>query len=498
MGEEWRAPMTKPGHDELLETSATKLAELVRTKKISPDELVSACIARIEAENPALNAVVAKRFEEARKEARAATERLSRATSGEALPPYFGVPCTVKEGIAVTGMPHSAGVHARRDIRAEGDAVVVSRVKDAGAIVLGVTNMPEGGLWLETVNRVYGRTNNPWDPARIPGGSSGGEAAILAVGGSPFGIGSDIAGSIRIPAAMCGVFGHKPTGGLISNEGYWPPVPGALDTFLCTGPMTRRAEDLLPLLSIMAGRDLGAAPPHEDLSGVTVYAVESSGAARIRPSKREAIRKAAKALEARGARIAELRTKGLEKTFLIWAAMMEDEAGALSYGEVLGNGRPISIGKEILRSPFEGAPHTLQALLVAGIEALAKVVPAPIARYVAEGKRLQEELEAELGPRGVLLHPPYTRPAPRHWEPLLTPFDFVCTALFNVIGFPVTQVPTGFDENGLPVGVQVAARRGNDALTISIARALEDSLGGWKRARRRGFARGAGEAARAG
>ena len=480
--------MTIPGSEELLETSATGLAALVRAKKVSPVELAEAFIARIEAENPALNAVVAERFEAARKEARSAAQRLAGAGADEVLPPFFGVPCTVKEGIAVTGMPHSAGVHARKDIRADRDAVVVGRVKDAGAIVLGVTNMPEGGLWMETVNRVYGRTNNPWDTSRIPGGSSGGEAAILAVGGSPFGIGSDVAGSIRIPAAMCGVFGHKPTGGLVSNVGYWPDVPGELDTYLCTGPMTRRAEDLLPLLSIMAGRDLGEATPEKDLSGLTVYAVESSGAARIRPSKKKAIRAAAKALEARGARIAELRTKGLEKTFLIWAAMMEDQAGALSYDEVLGNGSPISIGKEILRSPFEGARHTIQALLVAGIEKLAKALPAPIERYVAAGKRLQEELEAELGPRGVLLHPPYTRAAPRHFEPLLTPFDFVCTALFNVIGFPVTQVPTGFDENGLPVGVQVAGRRGNDALTIAVARALEEDLGGWTRARRRGAA----------
>ncbi len=476
--------MTKLSSDELLQTSALGLARLLRSKKLSPVDLTEACIARIKAENPALNAMVADRFADARAEAKSAEERLARASEGEELPPLLGVPCTIKEGIAVTGMPNSAGVFARKDFRADKDALVVKRVRDAGAIVLGVTNMPEGGLWLETVNRVYGRTNNPWNLDRIPGGSSGGEAAILAVGGSPFGIGSDIGGSIRIPAAMCGVFGHKPTGGLVSNEGYWPSVPGALDTFLCTGPMTRAAEDLFPILSIMAGRDLGPLPSHTDLSGVTVYAVESSGAARIRPSYREAVRRSAKALEKRGARIAPLKTKGMKDAFLIWAAMMEDEAGALSYAEVLGGGQAISILREIFRSPFEGARHTIQALIVAGAEAITKVLPAPIKKYVEAGLRLQAELEAELGPRGVLLHPPYTRGAPRHLEPLLTPFDFVCTALFNVLAFPVTQVPTGLDEKGLPVGVQVAACRGNDALTIATALSLEEDFGGWTRARR--------------
>lgn len=468
----------------ILETSALGLARLVRERKVSPVELVEAFIARMELENPPLNAVVADRFSEARKEAKAAELRLSMSQGTDGLGPLLGVPCTVKEGIAVAAMPHSAGVYARKDVRATEDATVVKHVRNAGAIVLGVTNMPEGGLWLETVNRVYGRTNNPWDLSRIPGGSSGGEAAILAVGASPFGIGSDIGGSIRIPAAMCGVFGHKPTGGLISNEGYWPSVPGELDTYLCTGPMTRYAEDLFPLLEIMAGRALGELPRHDDLSDVTVFAVETTGAVRISSDKRDAVRRAARALEKRGAKVRELKTQGMKDAFLIWAAMMEDEAGALTYAEVLGGGKPISILREIARSFQADAPHTLQALIVAGAEALAKVLPAPVKRYVEAGRRLQAELEAELGPKGVLLHPPYTRVAPKHFVPLLMPFDFVCTALFNVLGFPVTEVPVGLDAAGLPLGVQVAARRGNDALTIAMARALEEELGGYRRARR--------------
>src|SRR5689334_19774631 len=163
--------MSTSGMNELVATSALGLAHLVRHKKVSPLELVDLFIQRIETENPAINAVVADRFELARSEAKDATERLTKKDSSDELPRLFGVPCTIKEGIAVEGMPNSAGVYARKNIRADRDAIVVRRLRDAGAIVLGVTNMAEGGMWLETDNRVYGRTANPWDTSRIPGGS---------------------------------------------------------------------------------------------------------------------------------------------------------------------------------------------------------------------------------------------------------------------------------------------------------------------------------------
>jgi len=476
--------MTQPGIDELLATSALGLSLLVRRKKVSPTELVEAYTRRIEAENPEINAMVADRFEVARAEAKAATERLAKVDSADELPPFFGVPCTIKEGIAVEGMPNSAGVFARKNILADQDAVVVRRLREAGAIVLGVTNMAEGGMWLETDNRVYGRTANPWDLSRIPGGSSGGEAAILATGASAFGIGSDIGGSIRIPSAFCGIFGHKPSGKLVPNTGYWPDVPGALDEFLCTGPMTRSAEDLWPLLDVLSAGKLEGHPNDVDLRDVTVFPVEVFGGVNVRPEARRAVRRASVALQTRGARVAELKTRGLDKAFMIWSAMMEEEAAGLEYTEVLGNGEQISVIRELWRHRRPEGRHTIQALLVAAIDSLAKRIPAPIATYSRAGKQLRADLEAELGPRGVLICPPYTRAAPRHFEPLRTPFDFVCTAIFNSLAFPVTQVPVGFDAAGLPLGVQVAGCRGADALTIAVARALEVDLGGFTRARR--------------
>lgn len=153
-----------------------------------------------------------------------------------------------------------------------------------------------------------------------------------------------------------------------------------------------------------------------------------------------------------------------------------------SYGDVLADGHGFSLWRELLAFPFGRSRHTGPALFVTAADALARGLRLPTARFVEHGRRLQAELEQTLGDRGVLLHPPYSRPAPRHHAPLLTPFDFACTAIFNVLELAVTEVPLGLERHGLPVGVQVAARRGADHLTVAVAAALEQDLGGWVRA----------------
>jgi fatty acid amide hydrolase 2 len=161
---------------------------------------------------------------------------------------------------------------------------------------------------------------------------------------------------------------------------------------------------------------------------------------------------------------------------------MMSTAGGPSYAEVLGNGRAISPMRELVRLALGRSHHTLPALVIVGLEQLAARMPGQVEKAVAEGKALQAELEDVLGPNGVLLHPPYSSPAPRHYRPMLRPFDFVCTGLFNVLEFPSTVVPLGFDTDGLPLSVQVIGRRGADALTIAVAGALEQDFGGWRRA----------------
>jgi fatty acid amide hydrolase 2 len=472
----------------VLAASAMELARRIRAREVSPVEVVAAHIDRIEAVNPAINAVVAERFDAALAQARHAEAAVMR---GHELPPLLGIPFTAKEYIMAEGMPLSAGIWSRRDVKADRSAETVRRLEAAGAILLGITNVPEGGLWLETYNDVYGRTLNPWSRARTCGGSSGGEGAIVAAGGVPFGLGADVGGSIRIPAAFCGTVGHKPTGRMVPNTGFWPACESTeLSAYLVIGPLCRRVEDVMPLMRVLAGPDGTdtTTRPWElaqsgdvSLADVTVYPVERPPGTWINAANRRAVRHAAEALADRGATIRELDLPRLRKAFMIWSAMMSTGGGP-AYAEVLGNGKPIAPLRELLRLVLRRSRHTLPAVLIVGLEELARRLPGQIDRAVAEGRALQAELETLLGPNGVLLYPPYSRPAPRHGSPMLTPLDFVCTALFNVLEFPATVVPIGFDADGLPLAVQVVGRRGNDHLTVAVAGSLESAFGGWQRA----------------
>jgi fatty acid amide hydrolase 2 len=206
---------------DLLTLSGIELARRIRQGEASSAEVVERHIEQIERVNPRLNAVVRNRFEEARVEAKHADARV-RAGNGAELPPLLGVPCTIKESISLSGMPNSSGMVSRAHLTASQDATVVERLRSAGAIPLGVTNVPELTIWAATFNRVYGRTNNAYDPRRVAGGSSGGEGAIVGAGASPFGIGTDLGGSIRAPSFCNGVFGHKPSGGLVPGTGQFP------------------------------------------------------------------------------------------------------------------------------------------------------------------------------------------------------------------------------------------------------------------------------------
>jgi fatty acid amide hydrolase 2 len=195
---------------------------------------------------------------------------------------------------------------------------------------------------------------------------------------------------------------------------------------------------------------------------------------------REALQRAAAALVERGATLGDFASRRLRGAFPIWSAMMSLSGGP-PYGEVLGGDRPVAVARELTRLLLGRSRHTLPALLVVALEGLSNRFPGKKQALVEVGRALQAELEGVLGERGVLLFPPYSRPAPRHSMPLLTPFDFVCTGLFNVLEFPSTTLPVMWHA-GLPVGVQVIARRGNDALTIAVAAELERAFGGWRRA----------------
>ncbi len=486
----------------LLSRSALELAAMIRRGEITSLEVVEAHIGRVEEVNGRLNLVVAERFEQARAEARAADLRVGSGVGrntggepsggGEELPPYWGVPCSIKEAMALAGMPNSAGLYSRRHVVAQEDATGVARLRAAGAIPLGVTNVSELCMWMESDNSVYGRSRNPYDPSRTVGGSSGGEGGVVGAGAVPFGLGSDVGGSIRLPAFFCGVFGHKPTGGLVPYTGQYPPAEGALLRYVTTGPLARRAEDLMPLLRILAGPDgkdpgsleleLGD-PASVDLSELVVLDVPDNGHTPVSADLRRAQGRAMRWLQEQGARVERLevgpgRLEGLRWSLPIWAAMMAASEGS-SYRDLLADGAPFSLGREILLALLGRSRYTVPSLGLVAAELVPKLFPGGQQRYVDEGARLRQELAERLSDRVVMLYPVYSEPAPRHNKPLLPPWRWVYTAILNVLEVPSTQVPLGLNRRGLPLGVQVVGGHGQDHLTIAVAQALERGFGGW-------------------
>ncbi|MBX3191162.1 MAG: amidase [Labilithrix sp.] len=473
---------------EILASSAIALARAIRERRVTSAEVVRVHVERVRKVNPAVNAVVRDRFDDALREARAADEKTA-SVHADDLPVFHGVPCTIKEAFAFEGMPNTSGLWARRDVLASKDATVVERMRGAGAIPLGVTNVSELCMWFESTNKVWGRTSNAYDPRRTAGGSSGGEGAIVGAGASPIGLGSDVGGSIRMPAFFNGVFGHKATGGIVPSTGNHPPALHDVQRFVTCGPLTRRAEDLMPMLRVVAGPD-GVEenctacdlrdPASVDLRSLTVFSVER-GPGRVEPALLEAQRAAARALADRGARVERREIRGLARSFEIWSAMLnEGRRGKSSFRELMAAGGRFDPWREIARFPLGRSRYTLPGLLLSVFEELPDRWPARARALTAMGRELRAELANVLGDRGVMLYPSFPRIAPRHNTPLLAPFQFAYTAIFNVMEMPSTQVPLGLDRRGLPIGVQVAAVQRADHLTIAVAMELERVFGGWR------------------
>ncbi len=477
---------SSPPIDPALRASGQDLARQIASGVRSSRDILEAHLAEITRVNPTLNAMVQTRFEQARAEAEAA-DRSVREERDEELPPLHGVPCTVKECFAVKGFVQSAGLVSRRNHVATEDATAVARLKRAGAVIMGVTNLSELCMWMESSNRVYGRTNNPYDPTRIVGGSSGGEGAIIGAGASPWGLGSDIGGSIRMPAFFNGIFGHKATGGLVPGTGQFPIGENEATRYLCTGPLTRRAEDLMPLLRILAGPDgidpgCEARPILDDDPAVVpklrVLTVPEDGTTPVSPSLRSAQAAVADALAREGADVREATFAPLAKSFDIWSSML-GMAGGETFRGMLQNGSERGMGIELARYALGRSPHTFPALVLALLEKVTKLSSKRIRHFAALGHELKAALVDAIGPTGIMLYPSYASVAPKHHAPLLPPDRWVYTAILNVMELPVTQVPLGLDADGLPLGVQVVAVHGNDHLTIAVARLLERTFGGW-------------------
>ncbi|WP_316574579.1 amidase [Nocardia canadensis] len=477
---------SSPVETTITDESALGLAAAIRTGAVRARAVVDAHIAVLERFTPATNAVVVERYAAARAQADAADAHL--ATGPATLPPLFGVPITVKESLAVAGLPNTAGVLARRHVRPTANATVVHRVLDAGAIVLGLTNTAEGCMWIETDNRVYGRTSNVHDRTRTAGGSSGGEGAAVGSGGSPLGLATDTLGSIRIPAFCNGVFGHRPSTGLLPTTGAWPP-PYGVAALCANGLIARRADDLLPLLRIMAGpdgidplaRDMALGDPATtSLRGVRVVLLDGAFAPGVGREVLAARDRAAAALDNAGAEIVRVRMRSLRMIGLFTAMVLAKETG-ISFAEIMrGEGADILAPRQLVDPRGD---HTLPTRLLAFGELLAARVPAgPARRITGAAHEAAAEIAETIGD-GLLLHPTLTSVAPRHGHTTGRPWHTDAVAPFSLAGLPVTQVPLGRGAHGLPLGVQVVAGAGRDHLSIAAALTLQDAFGGWVRPR---------------
>ena len=467
---------------EVLTASATALARAIREGKVSARDVLEEHLELIDRVNPVVNALVDERFDAAREEADRADARVR---EGGDLPPLLGVPCTIKESIAVAGMPNSAGLVARAQHRSERDAATVARLREAGAIVVGVTNTSELTMWIESHNRLYGRTHSAYDQRRTAGGSSGGEGASIGSGFAPFGLGTDIAGSIRLPAFFNGVFGHKPTWGLVPNSGSWPVTRGDAGRMLGTGPLTRHAEDLLPLLKILAGSDGEDELVRDDwdvgdvsdvpMEGLRVLISYDATVFRTQRELHAARERAGGALAAAGANIEHVSLKALRRAMELYLVALAEGAGVTTEDVLREAGVDIRWRQMLL----PGGPHTPATWILLVAERVSARGPQRHKRRaLAAARSLTEEVEATLGD-AVLLHPPHGKVAPRHGRTVGKPWVLHQTAIFNLLGLPATSVPMGLTEDGLPTGLQVAAGPGRDHATIAVACELERVFGGW-------------------
>jgi fatty acid amide hydrolase 2 len=479
--------MTVLAPDQLLtERSAIELARAIRTQETSARDVVEAHIERLELMQDRINAVVVNRYDAARADADAADDLIARTADVDDLPPFLGVPCTIKESIAMAGMPNCAGLVSRQALRSNENAPTVQRLIDAGAIPLGVTNTPELCLWIETENRQYGRTNNAYSANRTAGGSSGGEGAAVGSGGSPLGLGADIGGSIRIPAFFNGVFGLKPSPGLVPSTGQFPTTETEVAAKMLTiGPIVRRAEDLIPVLRIIAGPDgidpyvreatIGD-PADVDIADTKILLSEDTSFVPVSRELRAARLRAAEALESAGATVETVSLRSMKRALELYLAVLKLEAGVSVADLIVAEGS----AKVTLRAALKRkGPHTRALRLLLMSEWMTGKMPqGQLRRAAAAREAFEAEMHAAIGD-AVLLHPTHPRVAPRHGRTVGKPWLLTTTAVFNLAAVPVAQIPLGLNPRGLPLGVQAAAGPDRDHVAVAVALELERAFGGW-------------------
>jgi Asp-tRNA(Asn)/Glu-tRNA(Gln) amidotransferase A subunit family amidase len=454
-------------------SSLCLMATMVRERRISPVELMEAHFRQIAKHNPKVNAFVVLLEEEAHEAARQAEAVVTRGGTPGLL---HGVPVTVKDSFDMAGLPTLCGSKFRLGHRAAEDATAVSRLRAAGAIILGKTNCPEFLSNYETDNYITGRTNNPWDLERTPGGSSGGESAAIAAYFSAGGIGSDGGGSVRIPAHFCGIAGLKPTPGRVSAAGHFPVIshPGGL--LGVAGPMARTANDVRLLFAALAGYDsqdpFSAPVPLRapQAANMRIGLMEQFYDVPVEAGTRDTVRKAAGALRQIGFQVEPFTPRGIERAPNLWWFFF----GQLS--------APLT--KQLFEGREQDAHWTGTEFLATALEQ-----PAPTANdllsNLAARDRMRAALLREMETVPLILAPVCGVPAFRHRErrwnmdgkPIGLFEAMMPVTPWNLLGMPAMTVPFGMSAQGLPIGVQLIGRPYEEELILEVAVRLEEARG---------------------
>ncbi|AUI60683.1 amidase [Amycolatopsis sp. BJA-103] len=474
--------------------TAEELAAALRAGDVTSAELTDDAIARIERDDKAINAICVPDFDRARAAARDADEARARGEDR----PLLGIPVTVKECYDMAGLPTTWGMPPHRDYVPAEDAVQVSRLKTAGAVVLGKTNVPLGLQDIQSFNEIYGTTNNPWDHERTPGGSSGGSAAALASGFGALSLGSDLAGSLRTPAHFCGVYAHKPTLGLAATRGMVappsPPLPVELDLAV-VGPMARSARDLTLLLDVMTGPDpltLGKAhhvtlPParHERLRDFRVLVIEEHPFIPTGSAVRAGVNRVADALADGGARV-ERHTPllpDLTEAATLYTQLMFSSSVARfpvdGYEQLQARAAELSADDQSLDAT------RLRAMVFTHRDWMEANTRRELHRH--GWRQFFTEFDAVVCP----ITPTPAFPHDHNPDPLARRIDIdgveypyfdqlVLAGLATMPGLPATAIPAGRSPEGLPVGVQLIGPMFEDRTPLRLAELLEREIGGFQ------------------
>jgi len=466
--------------DALISLSAKQLIELIKNKKISCKELMETYLSRITHVNPKLNAIVQQLSpEQALKQANMADSVIA---NGGKIGKLHGIPITIKDGRKVKGFLCSYGNLSSFNKIAEEDATVVARLLAEGAIVIGITNIPDFSMTYETENLLYGRTHNPYDLDRSPGGSSGGEAAIIAAGASTFGIGADSGGSIRQPAHNCGIAGLKPTRGLIPGTGKFPEDGLGIFSLIETqGPLARWVEDLIYTLPILAGTDDSDPniypiavrdPAKVDLKKLRIVYYTKNGVATPRDDIIETIENAAHVL-----------TKEVFNIENNYPIIKKENYTAFEelffYGGDKGKwlfDRMEKMGVKEIAPPFQALLNVAQQCEFSVTEVRNRLMA--LEQFKIQMMHFMNAYDVILCPVATLPARSYTQT--ENTEKFSLSHDLTYNLPFNITGWPAAVVRCGTSKEGLPIGIQIIAKSWRDDIVLAVAKRLEEIFGGWR------------------